>query len=71
MIEEAFAAPLTGALCAQLAIVLTCVVESGGRLASVSLLVLLGGVLAAGLITSLVATAAALRAPLLRALRAE
>jgi hypothetical protein len=45
--------------------------EETGRLPARSLLLLLGSVLAAGLLTSLVATAAALRQPLLGALRSE
>jgi hypothetical protein len=60
----------TGALCALLAIA-PVVLERGGRLPAASLVVLLCGILATGLITSLVATAAALRSPLLSALRAE
>jgi ABC-type lipoprotein release transport system permease subunit len=61
---------LTGAVCALLAIA-PVVLDRGGRLPAMSLVVLLGGVLAAGLITSLLATAIALRSPLLPALRAE
>jgi hypothetical protein len=45
--------------------------ERAGRLPVASLALLLGGVLAVGLVASLGATAAALRSPLLPALRAE
>ena len=61
---------ITGTACALLAIA-PVVLDRGGRLPAVSLVVLLGGVLAAGLLTSLLATAIALRSPLLPALRAE
>jgi ABC-type antimicrobial peptide transport system permease subunit len=61
---------VTGAACALLAIA-PVVVDRGGRLPAASLALLLGGVLAAGLLTSLLATAVALRSPLLAALRAE
>ena len=61
---------LTGVVCALLSIV-PALMDGGGRLPGGFLLVLLCGVLAAGLITSVVATAAALRSPLLSALRAE
>jgi len=60
----------TGAVCALLAIA-PVVLNRGGRLPGMFLMLLLAGVLAAGLITSLVATAVALRSPLLPALRAE
>jgi ABC-type antimicrobial peptide transport system permease subunit len=61
---------LTGAVCAILA-VSPVIAERGGRLPAWSLAVLLCGVLAAGLVTSVLATAAALRSTLLSALRAE
>jgi ABC-type lipoprotein release transport system permease subunit len=61
---------VTGAVCALLAIA-PVVFDRGGRLPAVSLAVLLGGVLAAGLLTSLLATTVALRSPLLPALRSE
>ena len=61
---------LTGVACALLAIA-PVLLEETGRLPARSLLLLLGSVLAAGLLTSLVATAAALRQPLLGALRSE
>jgi ABC-type antimicrobial peptide transport system permease subunit len=60
---------VTGALCAALAIA-PALLDRGGRLPAVSLLIL-SGVLVAGLITSVLATAAALRAPLLSSLRSE
>jgi ABC-type antimicrobial peptide transport system permease subunit len=60
----------TGAVCAFLAIA-PAVLDRGGRLPGLFLILLLVGVLVAGLITSLLATAAALRSPLLPALRAE
>ena len=59
-----------GAVCALLAIA-PVLLEQTGRLPARSLVLLLGSVLAAGLLTSLVATAAALRSPLLAALRSE
>jgi hypothetical protein len=59
-----------GAMCALLAIA-PVLLEQTGRLPARSLVLLLGSVLAAGLLTSLVATAAALRSPLLAALRSE
>ena len=59
-----------GAACALLAIA-PVLLEQSGRLPARALAVLLSSVLAAGLITSLTATAAALRAPLLGALRSE
>jgi ABC-type antimicrobial peptide transport system permease subunit len=59
-----------GALCAMLAIA-PVLLEQNGRLPVQALALLLGSVLAAGLLTSLVATVAALRSPLLAALRSE
>jgi len=61
---------LTGAVCALLAIA-PVFFERGGRLPNVSLGFLLLAVLISGLTASLVATWAALRSPLLPALRAE
>ncbi|HEX8145611.1 MAG TPA: ABC transporter permease [Pyrinomonadaceae bacterium] len=61
---------LTGTLCALLAIA-PVVSARGGRLPFASLGLLLAAVVVAGLAASLVATAAALRAPLLAALREE
>ena len=61
---------LTGVACALLAIA-PVLIEETGRLPARSLLLLLGSVLSAGLLTSLVATAATLRTPLLGALRSE
>jgi ABC-type antimicrobial peptide transport system permease subunit len=61
---------LAGSLCALLAIA-PVLLEQSGRLPVNSLVLLLSGVLAAGLLTSLVATVAALRSPLLAALRSE
>jgi putative ABC transport system permease protein len=61
---------LTGTLCALLAIA-PVVNARGGRLPFASLGLLLAAVVVAGLAASLVATAAALRAPLLAALREE
>jgi ABC-type lipoprotein release transport system permease subunit len=61
---------LTGTLCALLAIA-PVVSSRGGRLPFASLGLLLAAVVVAGLAASLVATAAALRAPLLAALREE
>jgi putative ABC transport system permease protein len=60
----------TGTVCALLAIA-PAFLERGGRLPNISLGVLLLAVLISGLIASLVATWAALRSPLLPALRAE
>jgi ABC-type lipoprotein release transport system permease subunit len=60
----------TGAVCALLAIA-PVLLEQTGRLPARSLVLLLGSVLVAGLLTSLVATVAALRSPLLSALRSE
>ena len=57
-------------MCALLAIA-PALLDRGGRLPAAAMLLLLGGVLAAGLITSLAATAVALRSPLLAALREE
>jgi ABC-type lipoprotein release transport system permease subunit len=61
---------LTGTLCALLAIV-PVVSARGGRLPFASLGLLLAAVVVSGLAASLVATAAALRAPLLASLREE
>jgi hypothetical protein len=61
---------LIGAVCALLAIA-PALLERGGRLPAAALLLLLGAVLAAGLLTSLAATAVALRSPLLATLREE
>ncbi len=61
---------LTGALCALPAIA-PVVAARGGRLPFASLGLLLAAVVVSGLAASLVATAAALRAPLLASLRAE
>jgi putative ABC transport system permease protein len=61
---------VTGALCALLSIA-PALWERGGGLPTVSLVILLAGVLMAGLITSLLATATALRSPLLSSLRSE
>ena len=71
--ENAFlllAGLITGAVCALLAIA-PVFIERGGRLPNISLGVLLLAVLISGLIASLLATWAALRSPLLPALRAE
>jgi len=71
--ENAFlllAGLVTGALCALLAIT-PVFIERGGRLPNISLGVLLLAVLISGLIASLLATWAALRSPLLPALRGE
>ncbi|MGI8899056.1 MAG: ABC transporter permease, partial [Pyrinomonadaceae bacterium] len=65
-----FCGLLTGTVCALLAIA-PVFFERGGRLPNISLGLLLAGVLVSGLIASLVATWAALRSPLLPALRAE
>ena len=61
---------LTGVLCALLAII-PALVARGGRLSAVSLGLLLLAVLLTGLAASLVAVRAAVRAPLLPALRTE
>jgi putative ABC transport system permease protein len=61
---------ITGAACALLAIA-PVILDRGGHLPAVSLALLLGGVLTAGLFTSLLATTVALRSPLLAALRSE
>lgn len=61
---------VTGTICALLAIA-PAFLERGGRLPNISLGFLLLAVLISGLIASLVATWAALRSPLLPALRAE
>ncbi|HKO45239.1 MAG TPA: FtsX-like permease family protein [Pyrinomonadaceae bacterium] len=71
--ENAFlllAGLVTGAVCALLAIA-PVFIERGGRLPNISLGVLLLAVLISGLIASLLATWAALRSPLIPALRAE
>jgi ABC-type lipoprotein release transport system permease subunit len=71
--ENAFlliAGLLIGALCALLSIA-PVFIERGGRLPNISLGVLLLAVLISGLIASLLATWAALRSPLLQALRTE
>jgi len=61
---------IVGAVCALLAIA-PALFARGGSLPGLSLALLLGLVLASGLISSLAAVAAALRSPLLPALRAE
>jgi ABC-type antimicrobial peptide transport system permease subunit len=61
---------LTGALCALLAIA-PALFSRGGRLPTLSMVVLLIVVLVTGLAASLLATVAALRSPLLPALRSE
>jgi len=61
---------VTGTVCALLAIA-PVLIERGGQLPNASLALLLLAVLIAGLTASLVATLAALRSPLLPALRAE
>lgn len=61
---------ITGTVCALLAIA-PVFFERGGRLPNISLGLLLLGILVSGLIASLLATWAALRSPLLPALRAE
>ena len=61
---------VTGTVCALVAIA-PVIVERGGRLPVVSLVLLLGSVLIVGLTASLGATATALRSPLLPALKAE
>jgi ABC-type antimicrobial peptide transport system permease subunit len=60
----------TGAVCA-LPAAAPAIVSRGGHFPWLSILVLLGAVLATGILASLAATAAALRAPLLAALRSE
>jgi ABC-type lipoprotein release transport system permease subunit len=60
----------TGALCAALAVA-PAVAARGGHFPAVSLAILLAFVLAAGASASLIATAAALRSPLLAALKSE
>jgi putative ABC transport system permease protein len=65
-----FCGLVTGTVCALLAIA-PAFLERGGRLPNISLGFLLLAVLISGLIASLVATWAALRSPLLPALRAE
>jgi ABC-type antimicrobial peptide transport system permease subunit len=61
---------LTGGVCAFLAIA-PVLLDRGGSLHTMSLVALLGAVLAVGLVVSLAATIAAVRSPLLAALRAE
>jgi hypothetical protein len=61
---------LIGAVCALIAIA-PALVERGGQLPSTGLLALLAATLVAGVITSLAATTAVLRAPLLSSLRSE
>ncbi len=65
-----FCGLITGTVCALLAIA-PVFFERGGRLPNISLGWLLAGVLVSGLSASLIATWAALRSPLLPALRAE
>jgi ABC-type antimicrobial peptide transport system permease subunit len=65
-----FCGLITGTVCALLAIA-PVFFERGGRLPNISLGLLLAGVLISGLTASLLATWAALRSPLLPALRAE
>ncbi|MBA3255137.1 MAG: ABC transporter permease [Pyrinomonadaceae bacterium] len=65
-----FCGLITGTVCALLAIA-PVFFERGGRLPNISLGLLLAGVLVSGLSASLIATWAALRSPLLPALRAE
>ena len=65
-----FCGLLTGVVCALLAIA-PAFYARGGRLPTASLILLLAAVVVTGLAASLVATAAALRSPLLPALRAE
>ncbi|HET6646464.1 MAG TPA: ABC transporter permease, partial [Pyrinomonadaceae bacterium] len=65
-----FSGLVTGTLCALLAIA-PVFFERGGRLPNISLGLLLLAVLISGLVASLLATWAALRSPLLPALRAE
>ncbi|HEX5735872.1 MAG TPA: FtsX-like permease family protein [Blastocatellia bacterium] len=65
-----FCGLLTGALCALIAIA-PALLERGGRLPTVSIVVLLMLVMVTGLAASLLATVAALRSPLLPALRSE
>lgn len=65
-----FSGLITGTVCALLAIA-PVFFERGGRLPNISLGLLLAGVLVSGLTASLIATWAALRSPLLPALRAE
>jgi putative ABC transport system permease protein len=65
-----FCGLITGTVCALLAIA-PVFFDRGGRLPNISLGLLLAGVLISGLTASLIATWAALRSPLLPALRAE
>jgi len=60
----------TGTLCAMLAVA-PALVSRGGQAPLASIAVLLAAVLATGIIASLAATAAAMRSPLLAALRSE
>ncbi|MFL6231471.1 MAG: ABC transporter permease [Pyrinomonadaceae bacterium] len=62
---------LTGVACAALAVAPALLARSGGGTLNLSLVVLLCAILVAGFLASLVATVAALRAPLLASLRAE
>jgi ABC-type antimicrobial peptide transport system permease subunit len=65
-----FSGLMTGTLCALVAIT-PVIFSRGGQLPTYTLGLLLLGVLASGLASSLLATAVALRSPLLSALRAE
>ncbi|MDQ3257121.1 MAG: ABC transporter permease, partial [Acidobacteriota bacterium] len=65
-----FCGLVTGTVCALLAIA-PVLLERGGRAPLLSLGVLLAAVIASGLVASLLATAAALRSPLITELRAE
>jgi putative ABC transport system permease protein len=62
---------LTGVACAALAVAPALFARAGGGAVSLSLALLLLGILAAGFLASLAATVAALRTPLLASLRAE
>jgi hypothetical protein len=61
----------TGAVCAALAVAPALLGRGGAGSSHATLALLLVAVVAAGLLASLAATSAALRAPLLRSLRAE
>jgi ABC-type antimicrobial peptide transport system permease subunit len=61
---------LTGVVCAML-VILPTLLEETGRIPARSMLLLLLSVLIVGLVTSIVATAAALRSSLLETLRSE
>jgi hypothetical protein len=61
---------LTGVLCALIAVA-PAWIERGGQLPALSLLPVLGGVFAVGLLISVLATAAALRGAVLSSLRSE